>query len=106
MDQRKLFEVINFFKKQLERRIHVSKLILFGSQSSGHSTNESDIDLIIVSEDFQGKNIFERAELTKEAEVNTIKKFSVPLDVLDMTPQQLEDQRSLKSMYARTGISV
>jgi len=37
----------------------------------------SDVDIIIISDDFQGKNIFERARLTKEAEIMTLKKFKV-----------------------------
>jgi hypothetical protein len=33
----------------------------------------------------------------------TIKKFMVPLDIVTMTPEELADDESLFSDYARTG---
>jgi uncharacterized protein len=33
----------------------------------------------------------------------TIKKFMVPLDIVTMTPEELADDKSLLSDYARTG---
>ena len=51
------------FLKLLTKNIKVNEIILFGSRADGTSNNESDIDLIIVSDDFEGKNFFERVSM-------------------------------------------
>ncbi|MCL5056163.1 MAG: nucleotidyltransferase domain-containing protein [Firmicutes bacterium] len=86
--------------------MRISKLILFGSQHQGRAKAESDIDLLLVSEDFRGKDIFQRAELTKDAEIRTIKKFIVPLDCIDLSPEEFENESSLAASFAKTGISI
>ncbi len=104
MAKRAIKEVINFLAKCLrDKGLNISKIIVFGSYASGKMTEESDIDIVIVSDDFKGKNIFERARLTKEAEIMTIKRFMIPLDILTMTPKELETGTSLISDYVKNG---
>ncbi len=69
----------------------------------GTATEESDIDIVIVSEDFKKKNIFKRANLTKDAEIRTIKKFMIPLDIITLTPEEYESRKSLSAEYAHQG---
>jgi Nucleotidyltransferase domain. len=77
MAKRTVKEVIKFLARCLrDKGLNISKIIVFGSYAYGKATDESDIDVVIVSDDFRGKNIFKRAELTKEAEIMTIKNFS------------------------------
>ena len=83
--------------------LNISKIILFGSQAKGESTEESDIDILIVSNDFQDKDIFERATLTKDAEIMTIKKFMIPLDIITMTQEEFESETSLIAEYVKEG---
>ncbi len=100
----KVTEAIRFFEKCLkEKGLKVSKIILFGSQVKGKTTEESDVDILIISEDFQGKDIFERARLTKDAEIMTLKKFMMPLDIVTLTSEEFESNKSLVSEYARKG---
>lgn len=107
MAQNRTSEVVQFFCDCLkEKGLKVNKLILFGSQAQGIATEDSDIDIVIVSEDFNRKNIFRRARLTKDAEVRTIKKFMVPLDIITMTPDEYENKTSLIAEYARSGMEV
>lgn len=104
MAKRTIKKVINFLAKCLrDKGLNISKIIVFGSYAHGKTTEESDVDIVIVSDDFKGKNIFERAKLTKEAEIMTIKRFLVPLDILTMTPKELETGTSLISDYAKNG---
>jgi predicted nucleotidyltransferase len=104
MAQKRASDIVQFFKGCLkEKGIKVSKIVVFGSQARGTATEESDIDLVIVSEDFKGKNIFKRANLTKDAEIRTIKKFMVPLDIITLTPEEYENRTSLAAEYAREG---
>jgi hypothetical protein len=41
--------------------------------------------------------------LIKEAEIATIKKFMIPLDVIMMTPEEFEGGTSLISEFAKKG---
>lgn len=83
--------------------IEVSKIILFGSQVTGQATADSDVDLIVISSDFQGKDIFDRALLTGDAEVSTIRKFKVPIDIIALTAEELESESSLLADFAKHG---
>jgi predicted nucleotidyltransferase len=104
MAKRPIKEVITFLNKCLsDTGLNISKIIIFGSYAYGKPTEESDIDIVIVSKDFEEKDIFERAELTKEAEIKTIKKFVIPLDIITMTPEEFKNGRSLISGYAKNG---
>jgi len=49
------------FKRKLEKKINIKMIIFFGSRVSGKPHKDSDIDLIIVSEDFRGKKFRYRA---------------------------------------------
>jgi predicted nucleotidyltransferase len=100
----KVAEAIKFFENCLkEKGVKVSKIILFGSQSTGKATGESDVDILIISPDFQNKDIFERARSTKEAEIKTIKKFRMPLDIITLTSEEFESGSSLITEFARKG---
>lgn len=104
MAKNTVIEAIKFFENCLRNSgLSISKIILFGSQAKGESTEESDIDILVISTDFRGKNIFERATLTKDAEVMTIKKFMIPLDIITMTPEEFESETSLIADYVKDG---
>ena len=104
MAQKKVRTIIEFFAQRLlEQSVNVSKIILSGSHAAGTAGVESDIDIVIVSEDFRRKNIFKRVELIKDAEIQTIKKFLVPLDVIVMTPEEYENGTSIVAEYAHKG---
>ena len=93
MDKNTVLTAINFFEKCLTQKgINISKIILFGSYANATPDNESDIDVVIISSDFDGKNIFERANLTKEAEILTIKKYLIPLDIITLSDKEFETQ--------------
>jgi predicted nucleotidyltransferase len=104
MVKKKIRTVVKFFGEKLEQEnLKVSKIILFGSQVKGNATPESDIDIVVVSENFRRKNIFRRVQLLKNAEIETIKKFIVPLDIITMTPEEYENKTTLMAEYAHEG---
>ena len=86
--------------------LNITQIVLFGSQARGATKEGSDIDIAIISDDFQGKDIFQRAQLTKEAEIEARKKFLVPLDVITLTPEELQDESSLIARFVRNGLSL
>lgn len=65
-----------------EKNIPVKYLILFGSYSTGKNNKDSDIDYIIVSSIFRNKNIFEKAELSKDIDWALIEEFQLPFDII------------------------
>jgi uncharacterized protein len=78
--------IIIYLKKSLKSDgINIEHIALFGSYVNNKNNSDSDLDLIIISDDFQGKNIFERAEMTMKPEIKTLKKFMIPMDILNMT---------------------
>jgi predicted nucleotidyltransferase len=104
MAKKKIKAVIDYFICQLkEHDVNVSQIILFGSHRAGTATADSDIDLVVVSKDFRKKNIFQRVDLLKKAEINTIKKYMLPLDVIALTPEEYSKQTSLVAEYAHKG---
>lgn len=95
MAQIAALEIARFYKRRLqERGVRVSRLVLFGSSASGTADEGSDVDVAVVSKDFCGKNVFERSRLAGPAELETIRRFQVPMDVLLMTPEEYESESS------------
>jgi len=100
MAKRKVKAAIEFLERCLrEGGVTPSKIILFGSQAKGKATKDSDIDVVIISEDFRNKDILERAAMTKDAEIKTLRKFMIPLDIVTLTPE--ENIRSLIGTFAK-----
>jgi len=47
----------------IKLKIYREKIILYSSYAEGNPREESDIDLIVISEDFEGMNLRERLEV-------------------------------------------
>ena len=91
MDQETIKEVIVFLKQcLLKNGIQVDAIALFGSALHGDMNKDSDIDLIIISSGFSNLDIFERARLTMKSETETLRKFKIPMDILNLTPEEYE----------------
>ncbi|HPC74763.1 MAG TPA: nucleotidyltransferase domain-containing protein [Syntrophales bacterium] len=104
MAQSTALKAVRFLKKELEKEgLNVSKMILFGSRAGRQAGKDSDIDVIIVSDDFRGCDIFKRARLTREGEIRTIRKFMIPLDIITATPDEVEAGASLVYDFAKNG---
>jgi predicted nucleotidyltransferase len=99
-----VIEALAFMRECLEEEgLRVAKIILFGSYAREKATEESDIDVAIVSDDFRNKDIFERAKLTQDPEILTIRKYMIPLDIITLTTEEYESGSSLISLYAQDG---
>lgn len=104
MAEKTVLNVVRFLEKCLiGAGLDVAKIIVFGSQVKGAAREDSDIDIVIVSDDFRGKDIFERVKMTGKSEVLTIREFMVPLDIVTMTPEELESESSLVASFAKQG---
>ena len=56
--------IIKRYAAELEKLgIIPKKIMIYGSYAKGHPREGSDIDLLVISEDFKGKNLRERLEI-------------------------------------------
>jgi predicted nucleotidyltransferase len=102
-----VIKAVKYFEEILrEKGLNISRLIVFGSSSTGSATTGSDIDLAVISDDFKDKDLITRVLLTKDAELNTIRKFRVPLDIITLTPEEFDAVDSVLLKNIRKGITV
>ena len=99
MDKTAINELIAFLKQSLiQNGIHVDSIALFGSALTNNMDKDSDVDLIIISSDFINVDVFERAKMTMKPETETMRKFKIPMDVINLSPDEY-NQSNLKIFY-------
>lgn len=74
--------------KLIDLGIEVERVILFGSYAKGHPREDSDIDLIVVSKDFESMNIRERLEILGVASARIMQ----PIQAKGYTLQEMESK--------------
>lgn len=100
MDKGTVLNTVANFKKALElKSVRIKKIILFGSFASGAAKEESDIDLIVISDDFKNKTYWERIDLLSEAIYQVMK----PIEAVAMTTEEWERGDSMIVDFARKG---
>ena len=79
----KIIEIIkNFAKKAFEDKINISEIILFGSYAKGTYNEWSDIDIAVVSSDFEGIRLFDNKKIR-----NAKLKTSIDLETHPYRPE-------------------
>jgi predicted nucleotidyltransferase len=100
MDKKSVLNIIERLKNILEQReVKVNKIILFGSYARGNYNESSDIDLVIISDDFETMNYWERIDFLSGA----IYEIFEPIEALSFTPSEWEKNDSFLYDYARDG---
>jgi len=100
MDKKAALTVIAKFQKALEAKgIIVNKLILYGSFAIGQFKEGSDIDIVVIANDFADKTYWERINILSDA----IYEVFAPLEVVGITPDEWERGDSFIVDYARNG---
>ena len=88
--EREIKEIIDKFKLEVERLgVKSEKLILYGSYARGNPKEESDIDLVVISDDFRNMNIRERLELLGIAAGRVFE----PIEALGYTEEEIEREK-------------
>ncbi len=99
MDKAAINEIIAYLKQSLIKHgINVDSIAIFGSALSEKMGKDSDIDIIIISSDFKNLDLFERARLTMKPETETLKRFKIPMDVINLSPEEYNES-NLKIFY-------
>ena len=104
MAEERIKKAMNFLKNLLdERNIKIEKIIVFGSRAKGGFKEDSDIDVALVSREFEGKDIFERSEMLKGLKWELIGKFMLPIDIVSISLKEWEESSSLIVEYIKEG---
>ena len=80
----KNIRLVRKFKRSINGRIKVDKLILFGSRAKGKPHRYSDFDLLIISPDFKGVPWYKRP-----IKFYMMWKEDYPLEILCYTPEEI-----------------
>lgn len=93
-NRKKLNEFIKSYAKDLELKIPLEKVILFGSYARGAEREESDVDLVFVSSAFSGMDSMARFKLIGSVRKN----YSFAVDYFGFTHEELESASSLTTL--------
>jgi predicted nucleotidyltransferase len=89
MDKEAALKALELFRLALEARgVRVLKMVLFGSLAKGTAHDNSDIDVVVVSEDFRRKSGWETIKLLGSA----IAEVFEPIEAFPRTPEQWEKE--------------
>ena len=100
MDKKTVLEIIKRFHQEIEARgIRPTKLILYGSYAAGTNRESSDIDIIVVSDDFAGKSYWERIDILSDV----IYEIFAPIEAVALTQGECERGDSFVADFARDG---
>lgn len=83
--EKELIKALKEFKKKIQSKYAIEKMILFGSRATKNYHKESDVDLIIVSKDYDGIKSFKRSHrLYDDWDID------LPVDFICYTPEEFE----------------
>ncbi len=86
--RQKIKKIIEDYKDTLSGLgIHVERIILFGSFANGRPRKDSDIDLLVISNDFEKLNLRERLEVLGVAAVRIMK----PIEAKGYTSKEIRN---------------
>ena len=88
----------------LKRGIKVDRVILYGSFAQGRESEHSDIDLVVVSENFQKMNLRERLEVLGIAAARIMQ----PIEAKGYTAKEIASAPDISflSEILRAGVNV
>lgn len=103
MDKGTVNKPLNQFLKALPKSIKVKNIYIFGSHGVGSADADSDIDVLVVSEDFQGMDEDKRLDLLYKSS-----RFIKPeIHPWGVTPDEMKHASELTTIgdIRNTGIS-
>lgn len=103
---KEIYQVISEYKRRLEALgFKVKKTFLYGSHAVGKAREDSDIDLVVVSDDFKNMDIWERLCLLGRARIGIRR----PMEIIGLTEEELKSEDSssfIKDEVKSKGVEV
>lgn len=78
--------IIKEYIDNLKSKIKINKVILFGSAAKYKLDKNSDLDIIVLSNDFKKINFLKRLEFLSHARNGNARK--IPMDIIGYTPDE------------------
>jgi predicted nucleotidyltransferase len=103
LSERRKRELVRFLKR-LKRELGVVEVYIFGSRAYGNPLLESDLDMIVVSEEFGKRSFIENMEL-----LSRMWDGSFTVEMFPYTPEQLKkyaERKTVVSEALRKGIRI
>ncbi|ATZ60812.2 MAG: nucleotidyltransferase domain-containing protein [Methanosarcinales archaeon Met12] len=83
-----LIDELKQFKNEISKKHDIRSMILFGSRSKGMGDRHSDVDLLLVSDEFKDKSTLERP-----CQFYLEWSLDYPVDFLCFTPEEFEKKK-------------
>jgi uncharacterized protein len=100
MDKSAALDIIDRFRNALEKQgVRVARLVLYGSFAYGTPHEGSDIDLIVISEDFAPLDFWQRIDVLVEALYEVFE----PIEAIAMTQSEWDNREFSIVDYACKG---
>ena len=100
MDKESVLKIIEQFHYEIKSRgINPLKLILYGSHATNTERDDSDIDIVVISDDFANLDYWERIDILTEA----IYELFVPIEAVAMTQEEWDRGDSFITDFASNG---
>ena len=103
MAQTGIRETAELIKKLLKDRITIDEMFIFGSYAKGNFTKDSDMDIAIISRDFNEKDVFQRAEMLRGLKWALVEKFELSFDIVPVSLSQWQNPTSLVVDFRKEG---
>jgi len=96
--------VLQYIRNLEALGLSIQKVIVFGSQARGIFNKDSDIDIAVISKDFEKMGLWDRAKYLGRAARN----IPYPIEALGFSPSQLKkvEQGTILDEITRSGIEV
>lgn len=107
MGIKKVKPIIDLYLKELKKVIRPQKVIVFGSYAKGKATPESDLDLVVISQDFADFSPDKRFSLLFQARRHP-KTRKIAMDIFGYTPKEYDSASLLTTLgeVKETGVTV
>lgn len=84
--QHEINKIVNNFVTELSKKVSLDGVFLFGSAARGEMTRDSDLDLLVISKDFNAMNFMQRLQLLSRASVCCSDRIAI--DAVGYTPKE------------------
>lgn len=85
---------INKKVKTIVKNYNPEKIILFGSYADGNPTSESDIDLLIITEN-------DKSNWDVSVDISLLLKHSFPIDIIVKTPDEVKKRIKMGDFFLK-----
>jgi uncharacterized protein len=102
MDQRESLNFVKRFRDEIVGNLSLRKLILFGSRARGDFNEDSDFDLIVVSDEFEGIRSFERMG---RLGLRKYWGYKYPVDMVCLTSKEFEKWKDNRQTFIGLAVS-